>query len=146
VSKALFGLPKSRIGYRPNADGSGSAYPIPWLKGNRSSEPTPEERASALRDLEEREARGPWPWLWLAWLVAFLAVEIPAAIRKAKNDTLSEHVWRWFRGPWRRLVIGAFMVALTCHFVFGASALWLLTAVPVAALIVYAEFFERTRA
>jgi len=146
MSKALYGLPKSRIGYRPNADGSGSAYPIPWSKGNRSYEPTPDERAQALREFEEREAReskrGPWRWLWIGWLVAFLLVEIPAAIRKAKLDTLSETVWAWFRGPWRRLVLAAFMVALTCHFVFGASAWWLLTAVPLVGVIVWAEFVE----
>ena len=87
-----------------------------------------------------------WSLLWLGWLLAFLFVELPAAILPAKGDTLSEHVRRWFRGPWRRCILAAFMVALTCHFGFGASAWGLLTAVPVVACIVWAEFFEGSQA
>jgi hypothetical protein len=37
-------------------------------------------------------------------------------------------------------VLGAFMVALTAHFVFEASAWWLLTALPVVAVIVDSAF------
>ena len=83
-----------------------------------------------------------WSLAWLGWLLAFLFVELPGAILPGKGETLSEHVWRWCRGPWRRLVLAAFLVALTCHFVFGASAWWLLTAIPLATVIVWAEFVE----
>ena len=87
-----------------------------------------------------------WTFAWLLWLLAFLFVELPGAILPGKGETLSEHVWRWFRGPWRRGVIGAFMLALGAHFVFGASALWLLTAIPLVGVIVYSEFWERPNA
>lgn len=47
-------------------------------------------------------------WFWLGWLLAFLVVEIPAAIRK-HGGTFSEFCWRVFRvtrqpfrGSWRR--------------------------------------------
>lgn len=90
-----------------------------------------------------RRSPSRWTFVWLLWFLAFLLVELPGAILPGKGETLSEHVWRWFRGPWRRCVLAAFMVALTAHFVFGASAWWLLTAIPLAGVIVYAELFER---
>lgn len=34
---------------------------------------------------------------WLAWIAAFLLLELPALANKRDGDTLSEHVWRWFR-------------------------------------------------
>jgi len=81
----------------------------------------------------------PTSWPWLAWLGAFLLVEIPAALRK--SGTLSAAVWTWFAGPVRRSVLGAFMVTLTAHFVWQASPWWLLSAVPVAAIIVDAVWW-----
>jgi hypothetical protein len=86
-----------------------------------------------------------WTWAWLGWLAAFLAVEIPAAIREKRLGsgamTLSRHVWFWFRG-WRRWILAAFLIALFAHLVFGASALWLLTAIPFVAVIVYSLIEE----
>lgn len=77
-----------------------------------------------------------WTWAWVAWLVAFLSVEVPAAIRKPKGDTLSENVWVWFRG-WRRVPLALFMLTLTSHFVFewpGGLGV-ILTGAPIALVI-----------
>jgi hypothetical protein len=92
----------------------------------------------------------------MLWLVAFLAVEIPAAIRERASKsyyvkTLSRHVWRWFSigefRPWwflRWLVLAAFMVVLTLHFVMRLDPAYLIVcAVGMVAVIVYSEFFER---
>lgn len=38
-----------------------------------------------------------WDYVWLAWLAWFLAVEGIALARKEPGDTLSEHVWKWFK-------------------------------------------------
>jgi len=41
-----------------------------------------------------------WTWAWIAWIVAFAVIEIPAIIRRndshADPDTLSDHLVRWF--------------------------------------------------
>lgn len=34
---------------------------------------------------------------WLVWITAFLGIEGAALLDKSKGDTLSEHVWKWFR-------------------------------------------------
>jgi hypothetical protein len=34
---------------------------------------------------------------WVTWAVLGGAVEVTALIRKAPDDTLSEHVWDWLR-------------------------------------------------
>ena len=34
---------------------------------------------------------------WLVWITAFLGIEGAALLDKKKGDTLSEHVWKWFR-------------------------------------------------
>jgi hypothetical protein len=83
-----------------------------------------------------------WSVAWLGWLLAFLFVELPGAILPGKGETLSEHVWRWFPTWPRRVIFAAFWLALGAHFVFGASAWWLLTAAPLVACIVWAEFVE----
>jgi hypothetical protein len=81
----------------------------------------------------------------VGWLLAFLAVELPA-VRSERGTksarTLSRHVWRWFSTWPRRVIFAAFWLALGAHFVFGASAWWLLTAAPLVACIVWAEFVE----
>lgn len=67
---------------------------------------------------------------WLIWLGLFLAIELPSALNVAKGDTLTEHFHRWFsikgkpRG-WqiRRVILAAFLVALTLHLVLGVSSL-----------------------
>jgi hypothetical protein len=79
-----------------------------------------------------------WALAWVLWLVAFLAVEVPAALRKAKLDTLSEHVSKlWFPRIWQRSVLAVFMLTLTSHFVFewpGGPAI-IATGAPVALII-----------
>jgi hypothetical protein len=67
-------------------------------------------------------------WFWLAWLVAFLCVEIPAAIRK-RGGTFSEFCWRvfkvtrhMFRGSWRRWPLVAFAADLCLHLGWEHSA------------------------
>ncbi|MEU7905872.1 hypothetical protein [Actinoplanes sp. NPDC049118] len=37
-----------------------------------------------------------WAWLWIGWIGLFAVLEGVALARKAPDDTLSEHVWRWF--------------------------------------------------
>lgn len=34
---------------------------------------------------------------WLVWITAFLGIEGAALFNKKKGDTLSEHVWKWFK-------------------------------------------------
>jgi hypothetical protein len=70
-----------------------------------------------------------WTWAWMAWLLVFLCIEIPAAIKR-KGATLSEHVWKWFgirtkdKGyRWKRLVLAGFLIALSCHFVLDTSSI-----------------------
>ena len=93
--------------------------------------------------------RSGWTWSWIAWLLLFLAIELPAAVRERGTPrgkswkTLSRHVWMWFPTWPRRAALAVFWTALGAHFVVDASAVWLLTAVPVVALIVWGEFFER---
>ena len=43
----------------------------------------------------------PWPWLWGAWVVLGIALEIVAISQRASDDTLSEQVWNlqdWLKG------------------------------------------------
>lgn len=68
---------------------------------------------------------------WLAWLGAFGVIEGLALANKRQNDTLSEHIWRWFAtqsdGPakptgWiraRRFILVAFLAWLSAHFLSG---------------------------
>jgi len=60
----------------------------------------------------------------------FGAIEGSALINKSKNDTLSEHVWRFFsikEKSWgwrfRRFCLLSFLVWLTTHFVTGGKFL-----------------------
>jgi len=89
--------------------------------------------------------------VWCGWLALFLLYEIVAARSRASGDTLSEMVWYWFGvrtarryAILRRLFLAAFLVALLAHLVLGASVLpVIVTGGLVAAVIVYAAFFER---
>lgn len=65
---------------------------------------------------------------WLAWGAIFLAVEGWALANKTPHDTLSEHIWRWFRvrdpRPTAlvvaaRAVLALFLLWLAGHMVFG---------------------------
>lgn len=99
---------------------------------------------------------------WLAWLLLFLAYEIPAAIAEVvyarrgqrRAITLSRNVWRWFGvTEWRpyrtarRVVLAAFMLTLTSHFVFAHPEAWAIiaTGAPVALVIGYAVLVEDRR-
>ena len=78
-----------------------------------------------------------WTIAWLVWLGAFVAIEGPALFNKKPDDTLSEHVWKWFatrredmrndRGKasaWvkiRRVVLVGFLAWLSLHFATGGE-------------------------
>jgi hypothetical protein len=61
--------------------------------------------------------------LWLAWLGAFLAIELSALWSGRSDLTLSWYVWRLEKlGPtWTfiRYFVAVFLVWLTLHLVFG---------------------------
>ena len=58
---------------------------------------------------------------WGAWILAFVVIESAAIFRRAKGDTLTEHIRKWLalssRTKWagRLLLIGVF-VWLAFHF------------------------------
>jgi len=66
--------------------------------------------------------------LWIAWGVAFAAIEGAALLDRRPGGTLSEHVWAWFhikdqrptRFTWiLRGVLLAGLIWLTGHLAFG---------------------------
>ena len=78
-----------------------------------------------------------WTLAWLAWL-GFVLLDFVAAVKERGGGgvlTLSRHIWAWFPWGWRRSVLAAFLAALGAHLVFEVPAWWLLTAVPVVAVI-----------
>ncbi|ADE43486.1 gp19 [Streptomyces phage phiSASD1] len=70
-----------------------------------------------------------WTLSWVVWLAAFVVIEGLALLRKRPDDTLSEHVWRWFavaratqpdgRTRLRRFMLLAGMSWLSVHFLTG---------------------------
>jgi hypothetical protein len=65
---------------------------------------------------------------WILWGLIFLAIEGIALADKDEGDTLSEHIWRWFKvrgaiptktGWTLRLILAGFMVWLSGHMIFG---------------------------
>ncbi|WP_432006316.1 hypothetical protein [Streptomyces parvus] len=68
---------------------------------------------------------------WAAWAGAFVVIEGIALRRKAKNDTLSEQVWRIFHTAQgqkktkttqaRRAVLVMFLAWLVAHFMSGGK-------------------------
>ena len=66
-----------------------------------------------------------WTIAWLLWLAMFAVIEGAALFRKGKDDTLSEHIWKWFKiresrqWNWRRAVLAGFLVWLLVHMVAG---------------------------
>lgn len=85
------------------------------------------------------------PWAWLLWLLAFLAVELPAALRKT-GGTLSEVSWlRWWPTKRLRAIPCAFLLLLTVHIFDGGQHWWsgglaiVLTGTPVVLSIAWAE-------
>lgn len=65
-----------------------------------------------------------WTWAWIAWVIAFALVEIPAIIRRNNSkddpDTLSDHLVRFFhiRTGWGKVAWSVFILG-------GAAWLWL---------------------
>jgi hypothetical protein len=91
------------------------------------------------------------PYAWLLWLLAFLAVELPAALRKT-GGTLSEVSWfRWWPTKRLRAIPCAFLLLLTVHIFDGGQHWWsgglaiVLTGTPVALSIVWAEWERRSK-
>ena len=79
-----------------------------------------------------------WTWAWITWVVlaigGFLALEIPAIIRKNNSDTdpdtLSDHLTRWFavktrkgRISWAVFAsgLGVLVVWLGMHVITGQA-------------------------
>lgn len=67
-----------------------------------------------------------WTVAWLLWGAMFLVIEGKALVDKDRGDTLSEHIWHWFRvkdkpGGWvaRRYVLAAFLAWLSLHLTTG---------------------------
>jgi len=69
-----------------------------------------------------------WAWVWLVWMSVFAVVEGMALANKSKDDTLSEHVWKWFHVDGRRPtgftwvlrgLLLTFLVWLVGHLGFG---------------------------
>jgi hypothetical protein len=67
-----------------------------------------------------------YTWAWIFWLAFFAVIEGVALFDKDRGDTLSEHIWAWFKikdkpRQWtaRRAVLAVFMVWLTVHMVAG---------------------------
>lgn len=65
---------------------------------------------------------------WIAWGIIFVITEGIALADRDRGDTLSEHVWKWFRvkgamptktGWALRAILAGFMIWLSGHFVFG---------------------------
>lgn len=38
-----------------------------------------------------------WTFLWAVWIVMFVMIETAAVLNDRPNDTLSEHLRKWFR-------------------------------------------------
>lgn len=67
-----------------------------------------------------------YTWAWIFWLVFFAVIEGTAIIDKDRGDTLSEHIWVWFKikdkprtWTWRRAALAVFLVWLLVHMVAG---------------------------
>jgi len=79
----------------------------------------------------------------VGWL-GFLLLDVVAAVRERGSThalTLSRNVWKWFDTGWKRSVLAAFLAAVGAHLVYEASPWWLLSAVPVVAVIVDAVWW-----
>lgn len=57
-----------------------------------------------------------WTWIWIGWLAALVVLDILAnRAKRPKPRTFSEHVGRWFRGRWMRVLFVGLMTLLTIH-------------------------------
>jgi hypothetical protein len=92
-----------------------------------------------------------WDWLWLAWLVSFLVVELSGYWQHIPGATLSEHTWDVFsfrsrKRFWvtRRVAFVSFWVALGAHLVLVASVRpVVITGAACGLVIAYAAITER---
>lgn len=90
-----------------------------------------------------------WAYLWLAWILLFLAIELPAARREGPGTvrTLSRHVWaRWAPRQWQRAFFMLFgFEVFVLHFGDASRHWWsggwavALTGLPVGVLITWRE-------
>lgn len=66
-----------------------------------------------------------WTWLWIGWIAAFVVIEAAAVFNDKKEDTLSEHLRRWFSvntRPGRTvflIMFGAFVAWFGLHILTG---------------------------
>lgn len=61
----------------------------------------------------------PWPYLWLAWVIAFLVIEFWAILDGDADDTLSEHVWSLMNASsFIGFAVVALLIWLVYHFVW----------------------------
>lgn len=69
----------------------------------------------------------PGDWLWLLWVLAFVVIELALYVWRGTPATFSGLIWRWQDGApgdvrgrrIRRLVLGAALVVLGHHLIFG---------------------------
>lgn len=69
-----------------------------------------------------------YDWLWVAWFIAFFAIELPAFLDGVPGGTLSENIWRIFsvRGKgrfwrFRRAILLLALGMLFYHFAAGGG-------------------------
>ena len=59
--------------------------------------------------------RTPRTWPWIAWLVAFLALELPAALHVVPWPTLSSSMWGWLPDWVSWLLVAGLLISLAAH-------------------------------
>ncbi len=85
-----------------------------------------------------------WRYVWLGWLVLFLAFELPAAGCHTEGTLSETTYWFWFPGH-SIVIVAAFLVILILHFVDRGKHWWsggraiLASGVPVALVILWRE-------
>lgn len=89
-----------------------------------------------------------WTWAWMAWLIAFLCIELPAAASERGTNaakTLSRHIWAWLDEWWEVVALVGFLVSLLLHLVpaIKLSVMYLVVfGVGLGVAIVRSTFFE----
>lgn len=68
-----------------------------------------------------------WSWLWLLWLLMFLAIELPAIFNDEPGDTLSEHVWALTSISFFWWLVAGFLVWLLTHLLGPKARRWVRT-------------------
>lgn len=63
--------------------------------------------------------RQPYLTLWILWIAAFFAIEIPAALNPAKGDTFSELLWKITAHPLPWYLAAAAIVWFAVHVLSG---------------------------